>query len=136
MKPRVLLVDDEESFCELVKRGLENSGLFEVGFATDGKTGLLMARKGSPDVILLDIRMPGMSGLQVLQSLKKDYPLSQIPVIMLSGLLDMETKRECNYQYGEEYIEKPVGLAELRNRIESVLRRFGKLAPLPAASVP
>ncbi len=135
MKHRVLLVDDEEAFCEVVKQGLERTGMFEVGFATDGKTGLLMARKGSPDVILLDIRMPGMSGIEVLQTLKKDYPLSQIPVIMLSGLLDNETKRECNYQYGEEYIEKPVGLAELKDRLEAVLRRCGRLAPLPAACV-
>jgi DNA-binding response OmpR family regulator len=128
MTNRVLLIDDEELFCEVVKQGLENTGWFEVGFATDGKTGLLMARKGNPDVILLDIRMPKMSGIEVLQQLKKDYPLSEIPVIMLSGLQDEATKRECNYHYGEEYVEKPVSLAELQARIEAVLRRVGKLA--------
>ena len=129
----VLLIDDEELFCEVVKQGLENTGWFEVGFATDGKTGLLMARKGNPDLILLDVRMPKMSGIEVLRELKSNYPLSEIPVIMLSGLLDESTKKECNYQYSEEFVEKPVTIASLRDRIETVLRRFGKLPPLPAA---
>ncbi len=135
MKFRVLLIDDEETLCEVIRRGLERTGLFEVGFATDGKTGLLMARKGNPDVILLDVRMPKMSGIEVLRTLKRDYPLSTIPVIMLSGLLDESTKKECNYQYSEEFIEKPVDLRQLQMRIEAVLRRVGKLDPLPATAV-
>ena len=135
MKFRVLPIDDEETLCEVIRRGLERTGLFEVGFATDGKTGLLMARKGNPDVILLDVRMPKMSGIEVLRTLKKDYPLSEIPVIMLSGLLDESTKKECNYQYSEEFIEKPVDLGQLQMRIEAVLRRVGKLNPLPAAAI-
>ena len=135
MKFRVLLIDDEESLCEVIKFGLENTGAFEVGFATSGKTGLLMARKGNPDVILLDVRMPDMSGIEVLRHLKMDYPLSEIPVIMLSGLLDESTKQECNYNYGEEYVEKPATIAQLRERIEAVLRRVGKLPHVPAAMV-
>ena len=135
MKFRILLIDDEEALCEVIRRGLERTGLFEVGFATDGKTGLLMARKGNPDVILLDVRMPKMSGIEVLRTLKRDYPLSTIPVIMLSGLLDESTKKECNYQYSEEFIEKPVDLRQLQMRIEAVLRRVGKLDPLPATAV-
>ena len=134
MKFRVLMIDDEETLCEITKCGLEQTGRFEVGFATSGKIGLLMARKGSPDVILLDVGMPKMSGIEILKALKKDYPLSQIPVIMFSGLLDEATKIECNYQYGEEYIEKPVDLAQLRSRIEAVLRRVGKLQPRPVAA--
>ena len=135
MKFRVLLIDDEETLCEVIRRGLERTGLFEVGFATDGKTGLLMARKGNPDVILLDVRMPKMSGIEVLRTLKRDYPLSTIPVIMLSGLLDESTKKECNYQYSEEFLGKPVGLPEMQMRVEAVLRRVGKLDPLPATAV-
>ena len=135
MRFRVLLIDDEERLCEMLKLGLESAGPYEVGFATDGKTGLLMAKKGSPDVILLDIRMPKMSGIEVLRDLKKDYPLSNIPVLMLSGLLDEATKRECIYHYGEAYIEKPVSIAALRDQIEAVLRRVGKLPPLPVAAI-
>jgi len=134
MRFRVLLIDDEESLCETLKWGLETTGRFEVGFATDGKTGLLMARKGSPDVILLDIRMPNMNGIEVLRELKSNYPLAETPVIMLSGVLDESTKRECNYQYSEECVEKPVSLAQLRDRIEAVLRRVGKLPLLTVAA--
>lgn len=136
MKFRVLLIDDEERLCEVLKQGLEQTGKYEVGFATDGKTGLLMARKGNPDVILLDVRMPKMSGIEVLRELKSNYPLSEIPVIMLSGLLDESTKKECNYQYSEEFVEKPVTLAQLQARLEAVLRRVGKLPPLPAVAAP
>ena len=135
MRFRVLMIDDEELLCEVMKQGLEQTGAFEVGFATSGKTGILMAQKGSPDIILLDVRMPKMTGLEVLKTLKKEYPLSEIPVIMLSGLLDESTKKECNYQYGEDYIDKPVELSQLKNRIEAVLRRVGKLPPLPVAAV-
>ena len=87
------------------------------------------------DVVLADIRMPKMSGIEVLRDLKKDYPLSNIPVLMLSGLLDEATKRECIYHYGEAYVEKPVSIAALRDQIEAVLRRVGKLPPLPVAAV-
>ena len=134
MKFRVLLIDDEEALCEVIRRGLERTGLFEVGFATDGKTGLLMARKGNPDVILLDVRMPNMNGLEVLRELKAKYPLSEVPVLMLSGLLDESTKRECNYLYSEEFIEKPVALRHLKDRIEAVLSRIGKRPPPLAAA--
>ena len=135
MKFKVLVIDDEETLCEVIKFSLEQTGRFQVGFATDGKTGLLMARKGAPDVVLLDVCMPKMSGLEVLKVLKKDYPLSEIPVIMFSGLLDEATKTECNYQYSEEFIEKPVDLAQLKERIDAVLRRVGKRQPFPAPAV-
>ena len=135
MKFRVLLIDDDERLCEIIQLGLERSGGFEVGFATSGKSGILMAKKGAPDVILLDVRMPDMSGIEVLRTLKSRYPLSEIPVIMLSGLLDESTKTECDYHYGEDYVEKPVELADLKHRIETVLRRTGKLPPLRVAAV-
>ena len=127
MKIRVLLIDDEESLCEMLKCGLERSGRFEVGFATDGKTGLLMARKGAPDIILLNVCMPRMSGLEVLRALKNEYPLYEIPVIVFSGQPDEAVIEECNYLYGEDYLAKPVTLAELKTRIETVLRRTGRL---------
>lgn len=124
---KILMIDDEEKLCAVVKRGLEIMGDFEVTFATSGKEGIQVARRWAPDVILLDIRMPKMDGIEVLKTLKSKYPVSEIPVIMLSALLDESTKKECNYQYGEEYIEKPVDIAELQKRIEALLRRTGRL---------
>jgi len=62
----------------------------------------------------------------VLRTLKSKHPVSGIPVIMLSSLSDESTKMECNYEYGEEYIQKPVAIAELKKRIDSVLARTGR----------
>mgnify|MGYP003588191266 CR=1 FL=1 len=133
MKFKVLMIDDEEILCEFFRQALERTGQYVVGYATSGKTGLLMAEKGNPDVILLDICMPKMNGIEILKALKSTYPLSEVPVIMLSGLQDSSTKQECYYQYGEEYIEKPVDIAQLKVRLEAVLRRCGKIPPLAAA---
>ena len=133
MQFKVLIIDDEENLCECFKQALERTGQYIVGYALNGKTGLLMAAKGNPDLILLDICMPKMNGIEILKILKSTYPLSEIPVIMLSGLQDDSIKKECFYQYHEEYIEKPVEIAQVNARIEAVLRRCGKLPPLAAA---
>jgi len=80
--------------------------------------------------------MPRMNGFEVLRALKSGYPSSHIPVIMLSCLTDENTRTECNYEYGEEYIEKPVELSDLHERILAVLRRCGRLPPASAPDAP
>lgn len=127
MKIRVLLIDDEGGVCEMLKCGLERTGRYEVGYATDGPTGLRMARTDSPDLILLDVCMPKMSGLEILRTLKSAPPLLDIPVIMFSGQPNETLIQECNLLYGEDYLTKPVTLTELKTRIESVLLRTGRL---------
>jgi len=114
MPIQVLLIDDEASLCQVLKRGLEAVGDYQVEVALSGSDGLRKARRHGPDVILLDINMPRMNGFEVLRALKSGYPSSHIPVIMLSCLTDENTKTECNYEYGEEYIEKPVELCAPR----------------------
>lgn len=126
MPIKILLIDDEQALCDVLKKGLEFNSGFEVAIATSGKEGLQKAKRLKPDVIILDICMPGMDGLEVLRTLKKKYPLSAIPVIMLSSLLDESTKKECNYEYGEEYIEKPVDILDLKKRIETTVNRAGR----------
>ena len=134
MAIKILLIDDEPQLCETLKNGLEFSAGFSVSVALSGKDGLQKAKRLKPDVIILDICMPGMDGLEVLRTLKKNYPLSAIPVIMLSSLLDESTKKECNYEYGEEYIEKPVNIRDLKIRIDAALHRTGRIpAPRPAS---
>ena len=129
MSIQVLMIDDEKKICGVVKKGLELVGDFKVEIASSGKEGLHLAKCLKPDVILLDIRMPDMDGLAVLKALKSNYPSLDIPVIMLSALVDDATKQTCAREYGEEYVEKPVVIQELKNRIESILRRLGRLAP-------
>ncbi|HOO21767.1 MAG TPA: response regulator [Kiritimatiellia bacterium] len=136
MPIQVLLIDDEASLCQVLKRGLEAVGDYQVEVALSGSDGLRKARRHGPDVILLDINMPRMNGFEVLRALKSGYPASHIPVIMLSCLTDENTKTECNYEYGEEYIEKPVELSVLNERILAVLRRCGRLPPAAAPDAP
>ncbi|NLG36219.1 MAG: response regulator [Lentisphaerae bacterium] len=126
MPGRVLLIDDELQMLNMLKTGLETVGGFEVHIANSGKEGIQLARRLNPDVIILDICMPKMNGIEVLRTLKSKHPVSGIPVIMLSSLSDESTKMECNYEYGEEYIQKPVAIAELKKRIDSVLARTGR----------
>lgn len=82
---RILIVEDEMFVRELYQRVLSQNG-FEVSTAEDGEKGLVMAIQTHPDLILLDIMMPGMNGIQVLQKLKVDPNLKNIPVVLLTNL--------------------------------------------------
>ncbi len=124
---RILIVDDEEDFCGLVKTGLETRSEFEVSIATNGKAGLDLARVLKPDLMLLDITMPGMDGFGVLERLKNDKATVAIPVIMLTARDDDEYKQRAAQLFDEAYITKPVEFALLRTKVEEVLRRRGKL---------
>lgn len=121
----ILIIDDEPDFCELIKESLELRGNFEVFTATGGKEGINIARKVRPNAILLDIRMPGMSGFEVLENLKKNKDTMAIPVIMLSGMDDEPSKIKAAQLFNESYITKPVEIENLEKNIESVLKRRG-----------
>ena len=120
--PRVLIVDDEP---EMV-RGLEDNLRFE-GYqtvsASDGRRGLALALSEAPDLILLDIMMPGMSGWEVCRELREKG--LDIPVIMLTARGE-EVDRVKGLELGaDDYVTKPFGLRELLARIRAVLRRPG-----------
>ena len=124
MDKKILIIDDEEDFCRVVKINLESQGNFNVDFATDGKKGIKLAKKIHPDLILLDICMPGIDGVEVLKILKKDMKTIKIPVVMLTALLDNLTKEKCSSEYDELYIEKPVDFVVLKEKINEVFNRF------------
>jgi DNA-binding response OmpR family regulator len=126
-RKRVLVVDDEAEFCSLIKIGLETRSDFEVFIAATGKEGYEIARVVQPDVILLDITMPGMDGFQVLEKLKNDKNTVAIPVIMLTAREDVEYKRKAAQLFNEAYLTKPVEFSVLKSTIEEVLRRRGKV---------
>lgn len=121
----ILLIDDEEGFCELVKENLELRSSFEVLVANDGLTGIAIAKRIKPALVLLDIKMPGLNGLEVLRRLKKDPATVAIPVIMLSALTDDQSKVDAAQLFDEMYITKPVKFEELQKSIEEVLKRRG-----------
>ena len=120
---RVLMIDDEESLGRLIKMNLGRISDFEVTLAFNGRDGLEIARDIKPDIILLDIMMPGMNGLEVLDRLKKDKNTMCIPVIMLTAKDDEETKARSVELYNEAYITKPVSSEALIAKIEEVLKR-------------
>lgn len=120
---KILIIDDEADFCDLVKKNLELSGEFEVIAANDAKQGLAAAKKNKPALIILDIMMPGMDGLGVLQELKVNMKTALIPVIMLTAKGDEVSIARAGSLYDEEYIIKPVEFSELKIKIEAALKR-------------
>lgn len=116
----VLLIEDDPSIVSGLELNLSLEG-YEVRSAADGETGLRMAREDPPDVILLDIMLPGMNGLEVLRRLRKSD--AETPVLVLSARGD-ETDKVLGLQLGaDDYISKPFGLHEVLARINAALRR-------------
>jgi PAS domain S-box-containing protein len=117
----VLVIDDDALARDLVIRFLEKNGLHAVG-AADGATGLRLARERRPDVITLDIVMPGMDGWAVLSALKNDPSTAEIPVVMLT----MVDEQHLGFALGAaDYLTKPIE----RDHLIRVLRKHGRLGP-------
>lgn len=120
---KILIIDDEKDFVYFVKKDLELSGAYVVLGATNGKDGIDLALRQKPDIIVLDVVMPQMGGFEVLSALKANKSTTGIPVIMLTAVDNDEAKAKALSLYNEDYIVKPVSIAELRSRIDSVLER-------------
>ena len=112
MAEKILLIEDEEKLARMVELELRYEG-YEVEKAFDGRTGLERALSGEHDLILLDIMLPGMSGMEVLRRLRRE---SQAPVIML-------TARDTVVDKADDYITKPFAIEELLARIRAALRK-------------
>lgn len=121
MRKRILIVDDDQRVVMTIMQFFVNSTEYECVSAPDGKAGLKAARKEHPSLILLDIEMPKMNGLEVLKQLKGDPDTQRIPIIMLTGVNTDEAKTEANYEYAEDYIVKPFEWPVLKRKIERVL---------------
>ena len=114
---RVLLVDDDDDIRTIAKFSLSRLGGFDVMEASGGIQALKAVRKRTPDVILVDMMMPGMDGWEVLRELKADPELAHIPVVMIT----IVEERELGYSLGAvEYLTKPVN----RARLEEMIERF------------
>jgi two-component system response regulator MprA len=119
MTTRVLLVDDDQKIISLLKRGLAYEG-FEVYTASDGEAGLMAAKKYQPHLVLLDITMPGMDGLEVCRRL---HLLQDVAIIMLTARDDVADKVNALGLGADDYVPKPFSFDELVARIRAVLRR-------------
>jgi two-component system alkaline phosphatase synthesis response regulator PhoP len=121
-KRKVLIVDDEENFLELVKINLEHTGKYEVQTLLDGRDTLSRVKSFNPDVILLDILMPKMDGVEVCKILNADPAASRVPILMLSAL-DTDKDKLMMYKLGVvDFLVKPIETDELIARIEKALQ--------------
>jgi len=117
--PSVLVVDDESQIATIAKDYLTRAG-FSVAVAADGATGLEMARQKRPDLIVLDVGLPGLDGLELARAVRRE---SDVPIIMLTARVD-EADRLRGFEVGaDDYITKPFSPRELVARVSSVLRR-------------
>lgn len=117
---RVLVIDDDPAVTSLLKRGLSYER-FDVETASDGEEGLALARERYPDLVILDIMMPGLDGLEVLRRLRAAD--SQLPVLMLTAR-DTSADEVIGLEYGaDDYVTKPFTFDVLLARVRSLLRR-------------
>jgi two-component system alkaline phosphatase synthesis response regulator PhoP len=128
--PTILIVDDEPSIIDALQYNLEKLH-YHVLIAMDGERALQVARNGHPDLIVLDLMLPGMDGIEVCRQLRMD---SEVPIIMLTAR-DEEVDRVVGLEIGaDDYVVKPFSMRELIARIKSVLRRSTQ--PSQSASNP
>jgi len=121
-KGTVLVIDDERDLIELVRYNLEREG-FDVIAALDGESGLAMAAQHRPDVVLVDLMLPGIDGLEVCRLMRTEDRTAGIPVIMLTAKT-AESDRVVGLELGaDDYVTKPFSPRELGARVKAVLRR-------------
>jgi DNA-binding response OmpR family regulator len=132
MAQRVLVVDDDPTVSDVVRRYLELAG-FEATMAADGVSALAAVRASRPDLVVLDLMLPGIDGLEVCRHLRNAD--AELPVIMLTALGE-ESDRVVGLSLGaDDYVTKPFSPRELVLRVQSVLRRSARTPGGPAAEV-
>ena len=119
-KKKILVIDDEESSTQMLKVSLERSGAYEVIVVYNGDEGLKKIAEEDPDVVILDVMMPGKNGFEVLKELRKDG-VKWRPVIMLTTKSDFEDVKRGYELEADFYIPKPFKLEVLQRGIETML---------------
>jgi two-component system phosphate regulon response regulator PhoB len=134
--PSVLVVDDERDLLSLLDFNLRGAG-FETLLATTGEEALSVLRRRLPDIVLLDLMLPDLSGTEVCRQMKADPRTRHVPVVMLTAKGE-EVDRIVGFELGaDDYVTKPFSIRELVLRLKSVLRRAGavRAAERPPESV-
>ncbi len=123
----ILVVDDEPDVVEIVRFRLEKEGHTVIS-AADGPTGLISAVSRHPDMVILDVMMPGMDGFEVLRRMKNDARTAQTPVIMLTAKADFSSVAQGWNMDVDNYVTKPFEVDDLAETVKNVLTFRGKLA--------
>jgi len=122
MTQKALIVDDEQAIVDLVRHHLEKEGLHCME-AKDGETALRLARESKPDLLVLDLMLPGIDGLEICRLLRRDPSTAQVAIIMLTAKAE-EVDRIVGLEMGaDDYIVKPFSPRELVARVKAVFRR-------------
>ncbi len=130
MKEKILIVEDEKDIIKMLEYNLKKEG-FRVIHACDGEDALDLAARENPNLILLDLMLPGIDGLEVCKTLKKESKTASIPIIMLTAKAQ-ESDKVVGLELGaDDYITKPFSPRELIARIKAVLRRVTEKEKLP-----
>jgi len=128
---RILIIEDDADIALSVKYPLERDGAFSVRVTADGRDGLDLARREPPDLILLDLNLPGLDGTEVCRALRRDPATARVPIIMLTARVH-EQERVAGLDLGaDDYVTKPFSLRELLARVRAVLRRAEGPADAP-----
>src|SRR4030042_7054608 len=122
LKRSILVIDDERDLIELVRYNLEKEG-FQVKGTLDGETGLALAIQEVPDIVLVDLMLPGMDGLEVCRRIRSDHRTAGIALIMLTAK-SAESDRIVGLELGaDDYVTKPFSPRELTARVRALIRR-------------
>jgi DNA-binding response OmpR family regulator len=116
---QLMLVDDDRELIRIIERTLELEG-YSVNTASNGPTAIEQMKTCNPDLVLLDIMMPGMDGYEVLQNIRKT---STVPVLMLTALGEVDSIEKCLQLGADGYITKPFRSDELVARVKAMIRR-------------
>jgi two-component system alkaline phosphatase synthesis response regulator PhoP len=130
MKEKILIVEDEKDIVKMLDYNLKKEG-FRTLSCYDGEEALDLATREHPDLIVLDLMLPGVDGLEVCKALKKESKTSSIPIIMLTAK-SQESDKVVGLELGaDDYLTKPFSIRELLARIKAVLRRMKEKDKLP-----
>lgn len=127
---KILVVDDEKDIVELIEYNLKKEG-FSIIKAYDGETAVAIAKKQKPDLIVLDLMLPRMNGIDVCKTIKQNPATADLPIIMLTAKAD-ESDKVLGLEIGaDDYMTKPFSIKELIARVRTVLRRLREKENFP-----
>ncbi|GAC1702674.1 MAG: response regulator [Candidatus Limnocylindrales bacterium] len=130
---RILFVDDEGQIRKLLQTYLERRG-YRVSVATDGYEALLAIKRETPDLVITDVNMPNMNGLELCRRLRSEHKTARVPIIMLSARKAADDVLSGYAQGADEYVPKPVEMSLLSAKVEGLLRRAAAAAVSPGAA--
>jgi len=126
MIKKILIVEDEDDIFELLNAIFSNSVDYEVLWAKDGHEALKIAQVENPAIILLDVQLPGLSGYEVCRLIKSNPALSNVRILMLSGMTQYQDCQKAQEAGADDYVTKPFSSYTLLNKVEELLTCNGK----------